>query len=76
MKTVNAELNNAKAHLEGELTNLEGKVKGLSELKEQLSQQFEECKNKFAKEMEEIEVIHNQQLDQKNEQIEAFMLEN
>lgn len=34
MKTVNAELNNAKAHLEGELTNLEGKVKGLSELKE------------------------------------------
>lgn len=76
LKAVHEDLNKLKAHLEGDLCILQGKAKALSESNEQLRQQLEDCKNKHAKEMEEMQVIHNEQLDQKNEQIQAYMLEN
>jgi hypothetical protein len=41
---------------------------------QQISQELNELKSEHEKEIEENEIIHNEQIDQKNEQIESFML--
>jgi chromosome segregation ATPase len=64
------------AGLRAEVEEQGGKVRELAARVEERTAELAEVEEKMGKELEEAEIVHGEQIDQKNEQIETYMLEN